>query len=124
MVKQRSATAEKIGAEFIAGMEQLVATAKIGGLAAVKAKHGVALPAAVVPGLPAVSAGDVLAARKALGVSQPVFAQILGASVQSVRAWEQGAKPPSGVARRLIGEIRHDPVYWRKRFAPGPAVAG
>ena len=123
MVKQRS-TAEKIGAEFIAGMEQLVATAKAGGLAAVKSKYGIALPVSAVLGLPAVSAGDVLAARKALGVSQPVFAQILGASVQSVRAWEQGAKPPSGVARRLIGEIRHDPAYWRKRFAPGPAVAG
>ena len=68
MVKQRSTTAEKIGAEFIAGMEQLVATAKAGGLAAVKAKHGITRPASVVLGLPAVWAEDVLAARKALGV--------------------------------------------------------
>ena len=125
MVTKRSKTADRIGAEFIAGMETLLATAKEGGLAAVKATHGIPPPPAeVILGPPAVSAGDVAAARKALGVSQPVFAKILGASVQSVRAWEQGAKPPSGVARRLIGEIRHDPAYWRKRFVPDRVAVG
>jgi DNA-binding transcriptional regulator YiaG len=123
MAKRRSGAATKIGAEFIAGMEQLIATAKAGGLAAVQAKHGKPLPVAADLELPPMSADGVVAARKALGVSQPVFARILGASVQSVRAWEQGVKPPSGVARLLIGEIRHDPEYWRKRFALEPAVA-
>lgn len=123
MAKPRPTTAEKVGARFIAGMQELIATAKAGGLAAVKAKHGIPPPPAVVIlGPPAVSGQDVAAARKALGVSQPIFAKILGASVQSVRAWEQGTKPPSGVARRLIGEIRHDPDYWRKRFVPKPAA--
>jgi DNA-binding transcriptional regulator YiaG len=36
--------------------------------------------------------------------------------------WEQGKKPPSGVARRLVGEIQDDPAYWRKRFGLGEPV--
>jgi len=121
MGKPRPTTAEKVGARFIAGMQELLATAKAGGLEAVKAKHGIPPPPAVVIlGPPVVADDDVIAAREALGVSQSVFAKILGASVQSVRAWEQGTKSPSGAVRRLIGEIRHDPDYWRKRFAPRP----
>jgi len=123
MGKRNEPVFDRIEARFIAGLKALEATAKAGGLAAVKAKHGIPPPPAVVIlGPPAVSAIDVAAARKALGVSQPIFAKILGASVQSVRAWEQGTKPPSGVARRLIGEIAHDPEYWRKRFVPKPAT--
>ncbi len=122
MATERQQFADQVGAEFIAGMEELIATAKAGGLAAVKRKYASRVTPALAYDLPVVAGGDVAAARKALGVSQPIFAKILGASVQSVRAWEQGTKPPSGVARRLIGEIRHDPEYWRKRFVPKPAA--
>lgn len=122
MATRQRAVAEKIEADFVADLLELAATAKAGGLAAVKAKFGKPAPSGVERiGLPLTTAKDVAAARRSLGVSQPVFAKILGASVQAVRAWEQGAKPPSGMARRLIGEIRHDPAYWRKRFAlPDP----
>ncbi len=108
--------AKQIGAEMIAGMEQLLATLQAGGQKAVDEKYGIPPPPGVAVPVPSAGKKDVKAARQALGVSQPVFALILGASVQAVRAWEQGTKPPSGVARRLIGEIRHDPAYWRKRF--------
>ena len=107
---------------FIAGMEQLIATAEEGGLELVKARHGLRT---IPPGpfeLPAITSKEVVAARESLGVSQTVFAKILGASPQSVRAWEQGTKPPSGVARRLIGEIRTSPDYWRSRFGLGTAA--
>jgi DNA-binding transcriptional regulator YiaG len=114
--------AAELGAEFIAGLETVLATLQREGVESVKSKYGSHRPSSSIIELPSTTAADVAAARQALGVSQTIFAQILGASVQAVRAWEQGAKAPSGMARRLIGEIRHDPAYWRKRFSL-PAVS-
>ncbi len=54
--------------------------------------------------------------RKLLRASQAVFAQFLGVSVQTVRAWEQGENPPSDIAKRFMDEIRHDPEHWRTRL--------
>ncbi len=54
--------------------------------------------------------------RASLKASQATFAHFLGVSVQTVRAWEQGENVPSGIARRFMDEIRHDPEYWRKRL--------
>jgi putative transcriptional regulator len=40
--------------------------------------------------------------RHRLSVSQTIFAQMLGVSASSIRAWEQGKREPEGPARRLI----------------------
>lgn len=58
----------------------------------------------------------VRATRAQLGTSQRVFAEFLGVSVQTVRAWEQGINPVSPASARLLDEIRHDPEYWRARL--------
>jgi putative transcriptional regulator len=57
----------------------------------------------------------VKAARSLLRVSQALFAQFLGVSPKTVRAWE-GGKEPSEMACRFMDEIRRDPVYWRRRL--------
>lgn len=44
-----------------------------------------------------------------LGVSQPLFARILGVSPAAVKAWEQGIKKPSGTARRLMQLFESNP---------------
>jgi putative transcriptional regulator len=54
--------------------------------------------------------------RNMLGLSQALFAQFLGVSLQTVSAWEQGQKPPLDIARRFFDEIRHDPEHWRNRL--------
>jgi putative transcriptional regulator len=54
--------------------------------------------------------------RKLLGASQRIFAQLLGVSVNTVRAWEQGDNPPRGMACRFMDEIRRDPAYWQARL--------
>jgi putative transcriptional regulator len=54
--------------------------------------------------------------RDLLGCSQSIFARFLGVSISTVRNWEQGVNEPEHVARRLMDEIRHDPVYWKKRL--------
>lgn len=58
----------------------------------------------------------VKATRKLLMVSQGLFAQFLGVSVRSIRAWEQGENTPSEMACRFMDEIHKNPEYWRKRL--------
>lgn len=64
----------------------------------------------------AYQAEDVKKTRGLLGVSQPLFAQFLGVSVQAVRAWEQGKTEPSVMACRFMDEIRGNPPYWKNRL--------
>lgn len=40
--------------------------------------------------------------RQRLSVSQTIFAQMLGVSASTVRAWEQGKREPEGPAARLL----------------------
>jgi DNA-binding transcriptional regulator YiaG len=52
--------------------------------------------------------------RDTIGVSQSVFARLMGVSVVLVQAWERGARVPALWARRLLDEINRDPRHWRK----------
>lgn len=58
----------------------------------------------------------VVKIRKQLGASQPVFAQFLGVSVKTIRAWEQGVNPPNDMACRFLDEINRNIAYWKKRL--------
>jgi putative transcriptional regulator len=67
-----------------------------------------------VPDPPAeYSAHAVRATRDKIGVSQSVFAHLLGVSTILVQAWEQGNRVPAAWARRLLDEVNHDPKRWR-----------
>lgn len=50
--------------------------------------------------------------REKLRTSQGVFAKLLGVSIQTVQAWEQGNNPPSPMARRLLEAINRDTKPW------------
>lgn len=54
--------------------------------------------------------------RELLGASQALFAQFLGVSPKTVRAWEQGQNVPSDMACRFMDEIRRNPKYWLDRL--------
>lgn len=58
---------------------------------------------------------DVRRVRGLLGMSQVLFARFLGVDANTVRSWEQGARPPSPIARRFMDEIEGDPEHWRRR---------
>ncbi len=45
---------------------------------------------------------QILAARRALGLSQAGFAQLLGVSINTPQNWEQGRREPTGAARVLL----------------------
>lgn len=52
---------------------------------------------------------DIRKVRERLGLSQAVFASLIGASASTVRAWERGARRPSDMARRLIELAEREP---------------
>ena len=45
---------------------------------------------------------SVSSIRERTGLSQPKFAELLGASVRTLQKWEQGRRAPSGAARTLL----------------------
>lgn len=59
---------------------------------------------------------SVVFVRQKLGVSQAVLARILGTSLATVQAWEQGKREPSKMASRFLDEIAHNPEHWRERL--------
>jgi DNA-binding transcriptional regulator YiaG len=50
--------------------------------------------------------------RAELGMSQAVFAELLGVSRVWVQGWERGVRQPSPLARRLMDTIHANPVSW------------
>jgi putative transcriptional regulator len=46
--------------------------------------------------------------RKSLGMTQGVFAIVLGVSKKTVESWEAGRYTPDGAARRLITVLQAD----------------
>lgn len=52
---------------------------------------------------------DIVAIRKQLNVSQPVFAALLNVPLSTARSWEQGTRKPSGAALRLLDLARRRP---------------
>jgi len=58
--------------------------------------------------LPHCDAKTVKALRAELGLSQSIFATVLGVSKKTVEAWESGRNAPSGSACRLIEVIGKD----------------
>ncbi|HET6251330.1 MAG TPA: hypothetical protein VFE47_26840 [Tepidisphaeraceae bacterium] len=59
------------------------------------------------------TAASVRRTRKLVGVSQPIFARMLGVSAALVRAWECGQRTPAPIARRMLDLVRADPANWR-----------
>ena len=58
---------------------------------------------------------QIKSVRMLLNASQALFAQFLGVSPKTVRAWENG-KVPSDMACRFMDEIQRNPEYWRERL--------
>jgi putative transcriptional regulator len=51
----------------------------------------------------------VLAMRRTMGLSQRVFARLVGVSVKTLQNWEQGRRQPSGPAVVLLTVLLTDP---------------
>jgi putative transcriptional regulator len=51
----------------------------------------------------------VLAMRQAMGLSQRIFAKLVGVSIKTLQNWEQGRRQPSGPATVLLGVLLVNP---------------
>lgn len=64
---------------------------------------------------PEVTPEEIAAARKALKVSQPVFARLLNVPKVTAVSWEKGRRKPSGAALRLLQIAREHPEVLLER---------
>jgi len=55
--------------------------------------------------------------RKASGLSQSEFAEILGVSIRTLQDWEQGRRKPSGAAATLLRIAEKHPTLLREAMA-------
>lgn len=57
------------------------------------------------------TAKEIKEIRSNLGMTQDMFAGIIGVSKKTVEAWESGRNTPNGAARRLISIMQMDPEF-------------
>lgn len=107
----RRAQRRDVAREIIADLKSIHATLKSG--TPLKEKYTIRT-VRVVPEPKDYAAADVRRTRELVGVSQPVFAQMLGVSAALVRSWECGQRKPAPIARRLLDLVRANPSDWRK----------
>lgn len=60
--------------------------------------------------VPQFKADEIRTIRKDLGMTQVVFASVMGVSTKTVEAWEQGVNVPNGPSCRLLGLYRSSPA--------------
>ena len=58
---------------------------------------------------PLFDAARIRKIRDGFGVSQPVFAGMVGVATATVKGWEQGVKNPSGSSRRVLQMMELSP---------------
>lgn len=56
-----------------------------------------------------ISVEEIKGTREKLGMSQGIFAMVMGVSRKTVESWETGRYMPDGAARRLITMLQADP---------------
>ncbi len=69
------------------------------------------------------SADEVVKLRENLRASQGVFAKLLGVSIKTLQAWEQGGNPPSPIARRLLETIEENPQPWVRKLSEAASIS-
>jgi DNA-binding transcriptional regulator YiaG len=62
--------------------------------------------------------------RKKLGMSQALFADLVGVSRILVQSWERGVREPSQLACRLLDTINRDPQGWLAGLHPTVKQSG
>lgn len=100
-----------IASEIIADLKELHAALKAG--TPLREKYTVRT-VHLLPEPGNYEAADVQTTRQLVGVSQPVFAQMLGVSAALVRSWECGQRKPAPIARRLLDVVKANPSSWRQ----------
>jgi putative transcriptional regulator len=114
MSKEATTGKTRIGSLMIQGAREALAhkRGELPNAEVTRAKVTVRSTAVVPP--PDYGERDIQRVREQMGLSQTVFANLLGASTSTVRAWERGARQPSEMARRLLELADRQPEVFEK----------
>lgn len=69
-----------------------------------------------------IESSEVAAVRLKVGLTQAEFANLLGASIGTVRKWESGERAPSGAAARLLHLLAVKPKIVSQALGIRPAA--
>lgn len=61
-----------------------------------------------------IAVSEITEARNTTGLSQNLFADLMGVSVRTLQDWEQGRRTPSKAARTLIKVAKQHPEILRE----------
>jgi putative transcriptional regulator len=95
-------TSENFGELLIQGLKEALAIERGEAVAARRVRRVATVREASVLPPRGYDAKEVQAVRERLGLSQAVFARVLNASAETVKAWEQGKRAPDGMALALL----------------------
>jgi putative transcriptional regulator len=103
--KQKKTTrTNKAGRELVAALQQLYDAVKSGDTSKLR------VDTVEVPDPADYGPREVRALRDSLGVSQGIFAALVGVSPAQVAHWEHGIRKPSPLACRLFDTIKKNPT--------------
>lgn len=115
-----------LGDELVEAFEQIrdIENGKPRGLVRVRRVARTARTArdSAVAAAPPYSCLRVTKLRGRLKLSQPLFAQALNVSAETVRAWEQGKRHPDGAALRLLQLTEKRPALLLSMVREKPAA--
>jgi DNA-binding transcriptional regulator YiaG len=110
--RRRGATTAK-GREIVASLAEAIEVARAG----IPIESRFTVRSVSLPSQPKTyNPAAVQTTRHKIGVSQAIFAHLIGVSPTLIRAWEQGQRTPALWARRLLDEVNRDPQHWRGMF--------
>lgn len=118
MAKKKS----DVGAQLIEALTEAVAIERGDAAPARLTRRTRTARQASVPAAPKASSRQILRLRERLALSQPVFAQALNVSPDTVRAWEQGKRSPDGAALRLLEVADRNPQVIEQLVQPATAA--
>nr|WP_305891804.1 helix-turn-helix domain-containing protein [Methylomonas sp. WSC-6] len=61
-----------------------------------------------------IAVSEITEARNTTGLSQNLFADLMGVSVRTLQDWEQGRRTPSKAARTLLKVAKRHPEVLRE----------
>jgi putative transcriptional regulator len=97
-----------VGEGLISALEQAVDYEKGKKVKGVKSNKIIVAP------LPHYKGKKIKTIRNNLGLSQLIFAYIMGVSIKTVEAWESGRNEPQGPAQRILFLLEKDKKFLEK----------
>jgi putative transcriptional regulator len=119
-------TDQNFGDLLIEGLREAVAVRRGKQEPARRVRRPMTAREAVVLPPPQYQGPGIQLIREKLGLSQNVFAQVLNASAETIKAWEQGKRQPDGMALTLleIADTHPEALMRRVRLRGGAGESG